>query len=332
MKVLLDHSQPFLLAHGGFQIQIEQTRIALERAGVEVDFLRWWDPSQSGDIIHYFGPPRPILVDLAHEKGVKFVVTHLLGGLGARSTGKRYLQKVIIAMALRLLPSAALARVGWSTWQAADAHIAITQWEASLMTEIFQAPPDRVYVVPNGVSDFFFEPSSQERGKWLVTTASILLVKRLMETAQAAVLAQTPYWVIGRPFSESDPYYQEFSALCRQHPEILRYDDVMHTQVELAQIYRQARGFVLLSRYETQSLSALEAAASGCPLLLSDLPWARSTFGQHANYSPVSSKERTADYLRKFYDQAPQLAAPPKPKNWNEIGEMLKAVYARVLE
>ena len=43
MKVLIDHQLPFLLAHGGLQIQIEQTKAALEKIGIEVEYLRFWD-------------------------------------------------------------------------------------------------------------------------------------------------------------------------------------------------------------------------------------------------------------------------------------------------
>jgi glycosyltransferase involved in cell wall biosynthesis len=320
------------LAHGGFQIQIEQTKIALEDLGVEVEFLRWWDASHRGDLIHFFGLPLPTYPELAHKKGIKLVITHLLGGLGARSAQKRFLQGIIVGTALRTLPATALARMGWSTWQIADAYIAVTQWEAKLMTTVFRVPAERVHVVPNGVNDLFFEQPLAERGHWLVTTASILPVKRLVETAQAAVIAQTPYWVIGRPFSESDTYYQEFSRLCRESPKILRYDNLMRTQAELAQVYRQARGFVLLSRWETQSLSALEAAASECPLLLSDLPWAHSTFGEHVSYCPGTSTERTAACLRRFYDKTPLMQPPPKPLKWSEVGQMLKHIYEQVLK
>lgn len=42
MKVLFYHLTPFAFAHGGLQIQILQTRKALEALGVEVEFLRWW--------------------------------------------------------------------------------------------------------------------------------------------------------------------------------------------------------------------------------------------------------------------------------------------------
>ena len=90
-------------------------------------------------------------------------------------------------------------------------------------------------------------------------------------------------------------------------------------------------GFVLLSAMETRSLSAEEAAACECPLLLSDLPWARSTFGGHASYCPVVSPERAAGYLRKFYDAAPSLKPPPKPASWPEIARQFKAVYERML-
>jgi len=332
MKVLLDHPDPFLLAHGGVQIQIEQTKAALERAGVEVEFLRWWDDGQHGDLIHFFGTPAANRADLAHQKRIKFVVTQLLGGLGVRPTWKRWLQKIIIHTALRTLPVSALARMGWSAWKTADAYIALTSWEARLMTDVFRAPPKRVHVVPNGVGDFFFEQPPEARDTWLVTTASILPVKRLVETAEAAVAAQTPYWIIGRPFSESDAYYQKFSAFCRRHPKILRHDNVMRTQAELAKVYRQARGFVLLSRWESQSLSALEAAACECPLLLSDLPWAHATFGDAVKFCPVTKSTATvAKVLREFYDAAPHLPAPPKPFTWNQVAQQLKNIYAQVL-
>jgi glycosyltransferase involved in cell wall biosynthesis len=332
MKVLLNCVIPFSLAHGGAQIQIEQTKIALERAGVEVEFLRWWDADQRGDVIHFFGPPAGMPADLIRQKRIPFVVTQLLGGLGGRPAWKRWLQKIIIAAAWRILPGGALARTGWSAWKTADAYVAVTPWEAKLMMEIFQAPRDRVHAVPNGVSDFFFEQPAETRGPWLVTAASILPVKRLVETAAAAVAAQTPYWVIGRPFSETDAYYRQFAGLCRQHPKILRHDNVMRTQPELARIYRQARGFVLLSRWESLSLSALEAAACECPLLLSDLPWARTTFGERASYCPVAAPERTAGFLKKFYDAAPSLPAPLKPLTWIDVARQLNAIYDQVLK
>src|SRR5438477_4046198 len=73
MKILFDHPSPFLLAHGGLQVQIERTKAGLESIGIEVQFLRWWDDSQPCDVIHYFERPFPSYVDLAHRKGIKVV-------------------------------------------------------------------------------------------------------------------------------------------------------------------------------------------------------------------------------------------------------------------
>ncbi|HXJ73736.1 MAG TPA: hypothetical protein VNM37_12810, partial [Candidatus Dormibacteraeota bacterium] len=103
MKVLFDHTLPFLLGHGGAQIQIEQTKAALESIGVQVEFLRWWDEHQRGDIIHYFGRPWPLYVKMAREKGIKVVLADFLGSLGARPTSTRRVQKVIKTAAEKML-------------------------------------------------------------------------------------------------------------------------------------------------------------------------------------------------------------------------------------
>jgi glycosyltransferase involved in cell wall biosynthesis len=115
------------------------------------------------------------------------------------------------------------------------------------------------------------------------------------------------------------------------HPETVRFEGAISDRARLASVYGEARGFVLLSTMETLSLSTLEAAAGGCPLLLSDLPWARVTFGSQASYCPIAPVETTARCLREFYDAAPGLAAPARPASWAEIGAQFCAVYERLL-
>jgi len=106
----------------------------------------------------------------------------------------------------------------------------------------------------------------------------------------------------------------------------------MADRAKLARVYREARGFVLLSAMESLSLSALEAAACECPLLLSRLPWATTVFGERACYCPItSSAARTAGFLRQFYDAAPGPKPPPKPVPWLEVGRQLKSLYETLL-
>jgi glycosyltransferase involved in cell wall biosynthesis len=333
MKILFDHSTPFLLSHGGFQTQIEQTRAALQALGVEVEPLRWWDDTQKGDIIHYFGRPSAIYIDLARRKEIKVVVAELLSGLAARSAGLRALQRAMIRVARKVLPADLTAKLAWDAYRLADACVALTPWEAHLMATMFGAPPERVHCVPNGVEREFLESApAGPRDRWLVCTATIVERKRVLELVQAAVRAQTPVWIVGRPYAETDGYAQRFTAFVRQHPHLIRYAGAVNNRAELASIYRQARGFVLLSARESLSLSALEAAGCGCPLLLSDQPWARAVFPDTASFCPVpASIARTAEALRSFYDAAPGLKPPPKPKSWLEVGAMLKELYEGLL-
>lgn len=334
MKVLFDHSQPFLLAHGGLQIQIEETKRALEQTGVEIEFLRWWDAKQTGDIIHFFGRPWATNIDLAHRKNIRVVMSELLTGLGSRSRAAIALQRMIIGLTKKCAPSEFWVRMAWDAYARADAIIALTDWEAQLMRDVFRAPGDRVTVIPNGVTnEFLSRPRpATPRGKLLVCAATITERKRILETAEAAVRAGIPLRVLGKPYSEADPYAQQFFALAREHPAMIRYEGAIEDRWQLAQIYREARGFVLLSTKESLSLSALEAAACECPLLLSDLPWARTTFRDAVRYCPVTtSTDKTAAALRSFYDAAPGLTAPPKPRSWDEVAEQLKSLYLRVL-
>ena len=188
--------------------------------------------------------------------------------------------------------------------------------------------------LPNGVEEIFFQ-SPPERGPWLVCTATITERKRVLELAEAAVAAQTPVWIIGRPYTDEDVYAKKFLALARTHPQWIRFEGPVNDRASLAKIYREARGFVLLSTKETRSLSSEEAAASGCPLLLSDLPWAKSTFGEArgVRYCPITERPTTtAGVLKEFYDLAPQLPTPPRPATWGEVGYKIKAVYELVLK
>lgn len=85
MKILFDCGVPFSFAHGGAQIQIEQTKAALESLGVEVDWFKWWDGNQTGEIIHVFGRPPLFWVQLAKKAGRKVVIGDLLGDQGSRT-------------------------------------------------------------------------------------------------------------------------------------------------------------------------------------------------------------------------------------------------------
>ena len=333
MKVLINSTLPFALAHGGAKIQIEQTAAALQQNGVEVEYTRWHDESQSGDLIHYFGRMHTEHVRLAQQKGIRVVMSELLTATGSRTSRQLFVQRTINRTIERLAPRTFITPFNWDSFRQADAVVALTAWEGHLMNYLFAAPRERIHIIPNGVEEVFLNSAPQPRHKWLVCTATIHERKRVLELAQAAALAQTPVWIIGLDYAETEPYARQFLALAKQHPEFVRFEGAINDRRRLAEIYRAARGFVLLSNMESLSLSALEAGACECPLLLSDLPWARTTFAARASYAPITGNTRvTAAALRAFYDAAPTRPVPAKPLAWKEIGAQLKTLYAQLLK
>lgn len=332
MKVLIDHQLPFLLAHGGLQTQIERTKDALEDIGVEVEFLRWWDDSQKGDVIHFFGRANPSHIDFAHAKGMKYVMSDLLTGQGSRTSKQLRFQGVCEQMLRRFMPATFLANFRWDAYHKADACIFLTEWEAEVGRMLFSPPENRLHVVPNGVEPEFFLSASAapKRGDELVCAATITERKRVLELAEAAVAARVPVRVLGNPYGKDDPYYLRFLALAEKHSDLIRYAGPVNDRAELAHIYKSACGFVLLSTMESLSLSALEAAAAGCPLLLSDLPWARSTFGHNATYCPIGKTVSTATTLRRFHEEASALPTPAMPCSWGDVANQLMRIYQKL--
>jgi glycosyltransferase involved in cell wall biosynthesis len=332
MRILFDHTLPFLLCHGGQQIQIQETRKALEGIGLTVDFMRWWDDAQVGDVIHFFGRPTETYVDLAHQKKIRVVIADQHSGLGARAPALRQLQKAMMTAGRHLLPRDFTARMAWNSYLMADACLGLSPWDLTLLQTMFNVEPTQIVFVPNGIEDAFLNSTARPRGPWLLSASSIVPIKRVLETSQAAVEAGTPIHIVGQPLSESAPYYQRFLQFARNHPDMVRYQGPVHDRTALARLYREARGFVLLSCWESFSLAAHEASACECPLLISDLLSLRGLFGNDAVYgSPKASIQQTAKMLRAFYDQAPSLAVPPKPKSWNEVARILESVYKQVL-
>src|SRR5688572_28607316 len=110
---------------------------------MNVEWVRWWDDAQRGDLIHFFGRPSHSYVEFAHAKGLKVIIAELLTGLGSRGAFARRLQSGVIRVLRR---SFFFDRMGWRAYQLADAAVALTPWEAQLMREVFGAPGDRIHV------------------------------------------------------------------------------------------------------------------------------------------------------------------------------------------
>ena len=315
-----------MLAHGGAQVQIEQTRAALEEIGVETAFLEWWNDRQTGDVLHHFGAIPPEMVRQAQKKGWKVVNTILLSENCNRPRRALLLRRVLIRTLLAApLPQAF--RLHWHSFRLCDRVLVSLEAERQILVHSYGVEECAVRKVPLGLRQAFLKAGRGPRsGDYLISHGTIAPVKNTVELARLAVDAQVPVLFVGRPFAEGDSYWQQFRQLVDN--KYVRHQPHVEGEIEMIGLLQRARGFVLKSRFENWSLAAHEAAACGLPLLLPDLPWSRERFGTQASYFPGKGRAQVAAALRGFYQKAPN-CPPPKLRfySWREVAEILRDVY-----
>lgn len=330
MKVLFDHPDPFLLAHGGVQRQIEATKAALEKRGVQVDFLRWWDDQQDSDLIHFFGKAPPSYLQQAKVVGRPVVMTSLFSVACNRSKAELRLQAAVTQALVKTLGLRIQHLFGWSRYHDCACNVVGLRAEAFVLESVHRVPPERIGIVPLGVANVFFDTATPAtRGAHLITTGTINEVKNSVELANAARQAQVPVLFVGKPYSSQSDYWKRFQSLI--DGRWVKYEPHVDSPAAMHALLKQARGFVIMSRLENWCLSAHEAAAAGLPLLLPDLPWARERFGSAAHYFPKRGRAIAAT-LRQFHERAPAAPAPAVHiPTWDETAGRLKEIYEKVL-
>ena len=332
MKVLLNCHLPFLLAHGGTQVQIEQTKAALEHIGVEVEYLRWWDESQTGDILHHVGWLPCELIELAHRKGWKVAMTILLTETCNRTERELFARKLMVRGALGgPLPKKWKQRLQWQAYHDSDMMIVGLEVERRIVEDVYGVAKERVAVVPLGLSEAFLKTGPAARtSEHLICTGTIGPSKNSLELAGYAAEAKVPLLFVGKPFDYGSDYWKQFEKLV--DGKIVKHLPHVGSAAELIALLQQARGYVLMSKFENWSLAAHEAAACGLPMLLPDQPWARERFGAVASFFPKPGRGSAADALKAFFDKCPTLPAPNlKLQSWVEVAELLRTVYEQLL-
>ena len=334
MKVLFSYTLPFFLAHGGAQVLTQTVMRELAGLGVEVEPERWWDEQQRGDIIHFIGrPPSAINVRLAHQKRFKTVMTEFLDQTASRTRMQLFGQRLLIRLARSTLGGLAN-RMAWEVYQELDAFIYCAPHEWTVAQYLFNAIPERGFCIPHGLDvetiRKLAEPAPES--DFLVSIATIDERKNSVLLATAAKLARVPVLFLGKPYSEDAPYFRQFKALV--DGEFVRYGGFVSVEEKYENL-RRARGFALLSRFESGCIAVYEAAAAGLPLFLSNLPWAAKAYphSPQTKFVKLGSPERLAPQLAEFYKNSHRLSRPTFPiLSWREIAGQYLAVYKQILK
>lgn len=332
MKILIDHNSPFLLAHGGVQVQIEQTKTALEKQGVEVEYIRWWDEHQKGDLIHFFGVPSVTYQNLGRKKGLPILCTALLSETCNRPIVKLAAQAFITRFLLALpFGNNIKNQLTWKSYRNSDGIIVGLEAEKMILQKVYNVPDDRVHIVPLGCMDAFLDAEPSPRtGDYLICASTITRQKRSIDLARIAIAAEVPILFVGRPYSESDPYWHEFCEVAASSP-FVRYQGHISDRIEMIRLLQAARGFTLFSRFENWSIAADEAVACGLPVLLPDQRWVHERFGTKARTFAGGNFSKNVAILRRFFAEASSIPPAPKPRSWDDVALRLSDIYRATL-
>jgi glycosyltransferase involved in cell wall biosynthesis len=195
----------------------------------------------------------------------------------------------------------------------ADRVLAVSERTKNDAVELYGIDPAKITVTPHGV-DPAFAPGGEPRGYALFVGAVQARKDPLAALAQARG-AGLPLVVAG---PEKEP------ALARR----LRDEgaDVRGwvEKPELAELYRGARVLLLPSRYEGFGIPALEAMASGTPVVVSDDAALREVVGDAAAPSVAAALEDRETYRQKGLERA-------KLFSWRETARRTADVYREVL-
>jgi glycosyltransferase involved in cell wall biosynthesis len=333
MKVLLERHIPAGLAPGGAQIQVDRTLAALTGIGVTAEYLRWWDAGQSGDLIHYFGTCNNDYLNVARNAGRPVVLTTLFSETCNRSRA-RLARQGWLTRSLLSLPFGGRIKqqLSWQTYHNCAHNIVGLDAERRVLQMVYRVPSGKISTVPLGLPDVYLNAGAGDRSaELLVCVGTITAQKNSVPLARLARAAQVPVLFVGKPYAESEPYWQEFRGLV--DGRWVRHQPHLADPVAMVALLHRARGAVVMSDFENWSLTAHEAAACGLPLLLPDLNWSRERFGNQAHYfDRIGFHPRNVEILKQFYHAAPGLPAPAvKLFSWTEVAGQLKTVYERVL-
>lgn len=307
---------------GGGERQLMAYRNHLQRRGHTVGLYDPWQPVDDvWKIFHFFSvmPGSIQLCNYIRNKGVKLVISPNLWV--TPDTRWKYPHEDIYRLV-----------------EIADLLVVNSQLEADALGEVYNIPPSRFHVVYNGVENAFLAPADAKdfrtwaglgNCRYLLNVANV--EERKNQLAFLEVLAHQPDLKMVVVGHARDAAYAE---ACQKiggerflHVGALEYESYL-----LRSAIAGAEAFVMPSTLETPSIAALEAAAMGCRLLVTDVGSTKEYFGEDAIYINPDSFESMQDGLvRVLLAEKGHLQSRVRARfMWESVVDELERAYDRV--
>jgi glycosyltransferase involved in cell wall biosynthesis len=209
---------------------------------------------------------------------------------------------------------------------AADAIVAVSEFTRGEVVDLLHVPPERVHVVPNGVTDPFGPEGAAAEGEYVLAVGTLEPRKnldRLVEGFARAALAGAELLIAGSPGWGG----------VRVFGRRVRWLGEVGTE-ELAALYRGALCLVYVSLYEGFGLPVLEAMACGTPVVVSQAEALREVAGDAAvvvdGLDPASIAVGIEEAMRRRSELAALGIERARAFTWERAARETVAVYRAV--
>ena len=360
LNVLIQNRQDTRQNPGGDTIQMDHTARFLRRIGCKVDVSFDLTPDLGAyDVVHLFNLMRPfetlMQAENARRQGKPYVLNTIYWDLRAAIPRRAHgfphsLLRMLPASAWTWLDRARLGIVqapGKDTCRSLNLRdireiqthilkgarlmIANSHAEKQHLAECFKdIRLDRIRVVMNGVTPVLLpndRPVSRGDGNFLCAGAIGLRKNQLNAVRAFRQLPQETLVLLG----QTAPGHQRYRRAVEQAagPNVEFCDRIPHEEVR--EFMKQAKVYIQPSYIETPGLAAMEAAAAGIPIVVSDVRPVREYFGSIACYCDPASPDSIAEASRQALERdAGDGAEFARRFDWDSVLEPLESIYAEL--
>ncbi|MGB7248085.1 MAG: glycosyltransferase [Phormidesmis sp.] len=325
MRVLFNTFPVAFDCPGGGEIQLLKCKEALESIGIEVLLYDLWQPQLDYvDVVHYFSVQggSSNFCNYVKSKGIPLLLSPILW-----ITSESYAAGIYPVDEIRHL------------LHIADRLLPNSHTEAEALSTIFEVPLDKFSPIVNGVDDYFLQQSADPQlfrdtykvpSPFLLNVANIEPRKNQLNLARAVRELEIPLVVFGN--IRDRPYFDQCIAEANGYLHYFGY--LEHPSPLLLSAYAACAAFVLPSTLETPGLAALEAAALGAKVVITQEGCTQEYFGDRVVYADPLSVDsiRTAICQQLQGTVQSGLAAHVASEfTWHNAAQQLKQAYSQVL-
>lgn len=322
MRVLFNTYPVAFDCPGGGEIQLLKSKQALEALGVEVLLFDPWRPQfDRVDLVHYFSVQGGSMnfCDYVKRLSLPLVISPVVW-LTTENRRQFPLGEIrdLLSLCDRILPN--------------------SRAETEQLADEFHLDREKFSVVPNGIDEDFAlvaDPQIARRRfelpeEFILNVANVERRKNQLLLARVAAEMNRDLVLVG---NVRDQEYLQ-ACLAAGGDRVRYLGHLAHSDPALKSLYRACRVFALPSLLETPGLAALEAAAQGARIVVTEVGAAPEYFGPGAEYVEPAD----AAGLRKAIDA--QWHAPAVDTlrrrvvenfTWPHAGKALVEAYERTL-